>query len=182
MRKSAWLSLLLAPALSRATIVPRLSLEDLVDESETIVEGRVQRSWTAWDPAHRYIWTHHELAISDRIKGAPQSSVIISEPGGTLDGVTLQIPGTVPFRAGEEIIVFLYRTPIGYLRTCGYGQGKYSISGNGAPAQKKVRTNTAGLTLLDIKPIELPLDGMSVSEFKSRVRVLVEQRGRKGNR
>jgi hypothetical protein len=156
---------------ARATTVPRLSLEDLVDESELILQGRVERSWTAWDPAHRYIWTHHELLIRDRLKGTAQPAVV-SEPGGTLDGITQQIAGVPVYRAGEEVIVFLCRTPAGYLRTCGYGQGKYSVSAG------TVRANPGDITLVETwgtRAKAESVDGTSLRDFKGRVRKLISK-------
>jgi hypothetical protein len=88
----------LIPILLSASEIPRLSLAELVKLSDTIVAGR----------AH--------------------PSVVVSEPGGTLNGVSLIVPGSTPYTVGEEVSVFLYRTPIGYLRTTNYGQGKFVIS------------------------------------------------------
>ena len=56
---------------AQATLVPALSLRGLIDQSEIIVHGRVTRSWTAWDSAHKYIWTHYRLEIIDRCEVIP---------------------------------------------------------------------------------------------------------------
>src|SRR3989442_12725614 len=116
-------SLLLCLA-AQAALVPSLSLEDLIDQSEAIVHGRVSRSWSAWDSAHKYIWTHHRIEAIDPIRGAEAGFVIASEPGGELDGVGMRFSGALAYAVGEEAIVFLYRTPIGYLPATGFGQGK----------------------------------------------------------
>jgi hypothetical protein len=50
---------------AQATTVPSIGLAELVDQSEAIVHGRVVRSWAAWDGAHKYIWTHHLIAVID---------------------------------------------------------------------------------------------------------------------
>jgi hypothetical protein len=107
--------------------IPQLSLEELVSHSDTIVEGQVVRTWTAMDSENRFIWTHYEIAVSSRMKGPAHSTVEVAEPGGTLNGVTLLAPGSTPYKIGEQVSVFLYRTPIGYLRTTNYGQGKFVI-------------------------------------------------------
>ncbi|MDQ6663700.1 MAG: hypothetical protein M3Z23_04850 [Acidobacteriota bacterium] len=56
-------------------------------------------------------------------KGLAVKSLIVSEPGGTVDGLTMVIPGTVQFPEGRDLLLFLYKTPIGYLRTVGGEQG-----------------------------------------------------------
>ena len=153
---------------AQATLVPALSLEGLVDQSEIIVHGRITNSWPAWDSAHKYIWTHHRVEIVDLLRGRAGSSVTISEPGGSLDGVSMSISGAPDYAVGEEAIVFLYRTPIGYLRSTGYGQGKYTVT-----AASRVRSNLKGVELLsrDPKGVSLStLEGLTVAEFKARVR------------
>src|ERR1700676_5412630 len=120
--------LFLVPLVLSASSIPRLSVEDLVRQSDTIVAGRVVRTWTAMDSENRFIWTHYEIKVGSTLKGHSQASVVLSEPGGTLNGVTLLVPGSTPYTVGEKVSVFLYRTPIGYLRTTNYGQGKFVIS------------------------------------------------------
>lgn len=123
-------SLLLVCA-AGATSVIQLSFEELVDRSEAIVSGQVTRSWAAWDAEHKFIWTHYEVAVSAVHKGTPGTTVVVSEAGGTLDGRVMTIAGTVTYRAGENVLVFLTRVPNGYLRTTGWGQGKYTVDGKG---------------------------------------------------
>lgn len=57
----------------RASTLPRLTLAEMADGAEYIVEATVLRSWTAWDPPHQFIWTHYELSVSDWLK-APVAS------------------------------------------------------------------------------------------------------------
>ena len=121
------LAALFGAAIGFGAVVPRVSLDQLVATSEQIVHGRVTRSWVSWDRSRQFIWTHYQIAIAESVKGAQGSTVVVSEPGGTLDGYTLVIPGVVQYRVGEEAVVFLHRTPIGYLRTNGYHQGKYPV-------------------------------------------------------
>lgn len=153
---------------AQATLVPALSLRGLIDQSEIIVHGRVTRSWAAWDSAHKFIWTHYRLDIIDHVKGNPGPSVTVSEPGGSLDGVNMRISGAPDYEVSEEAIVFLYRTPVGYLRATGYAQGKYTVT-----PETRVRTNRKGLELLqrDSAGSSLSaLEGLSVADFKARVR------------
>jgi hypothetical protein len=153
---------------AQAAIVPSVGLEELIDRSEAIVHGRVMRSWSAWDNAHKYIWTHHLIAVTDPIRGAAGGFVVASEPGGELDGVAMRFSGSLEYADGEEAIVFLYRTPIGYLRATGAGQGKYTVSG------LRVRANLKGIDLLNQRPLRgaslSTLDGATIADFKARVR------------
>jgi len=67
----------------------------------------------------------------------------VSEPGGAVNGVTMRIAGALPFESGEEVLLFLYRTPVG----CG-GQGKYTIERPDA-GKGRVRANLAQVELVE---------------------------------
>ena len=60
MRRALLLALLCVAG--QAAVVPSLSLEELIDQSQVIVQGRITRSWCAWDTGHKYIWTHHAMS------------------------------------------------------------------------------------------------------------------------
>jgi len=114
-----------------ATAVARLSLEDMVRSSELIIIGRVTRVWSAWDGQHRFIWTHNEIAVHDAAKGGRGESLVVSEPGGVVNGEGMRIAGAPTYAPGEQVLLFLERVPNGYLRSMGLGQGKLRISADG---------------------------------------------------
>ncbi len=166
--------LLLFPLLCAADALPLLSLEDLAAQSESIVEGRVVRAWSGMDPEGRFIWTHYQLQVNATWKGAAAATVTISEPGGTLGGRTLYVQGSTHYAMGEEVAVFLYRTPIGYLRTTNYGQGKFTLTGGivhgneaihlaGAVVSPTAYPSTSGTRVETV-------NGMSRAAFEARVK------------
>lgn len=174
--------LLLAVLPAAATTVPRRSLEELVAEAGEIVQARVQRHWVEWDASHRFLWTHYLVKVSDILKGPGGSEWIISEAGGTLDGLTMAVPGVVQYADGEEVVVFLHRVPNGMWRTYGYGQGKFTVVG-GSGGSARVVGQARGLTLVDApdarrrRGMPLPaLDGARLADFKQLVRRMVQGR------
>ena len=46
---------LLAAAPTWATLVPTMSVEEMIDDSEIVVHGKVWRTWAAWDEGHQNI-------------------------------------------------------------------------------------------------------------------------------
>ena len=161
-------------------VAPRYSLEDLVDHSEIIVEGTVTKSWSAWDQKHQFIWTHYDIQVMDWVRGSGGGSVVVSEPGGSVDGIYQQASGFVPYTAGEHLVLFLYRTPIGYMRSTGAQQGKLKIDGSG-----RVKLDLAGIAVADgsgprrtdLSTTRLStLEGLQLAEAKSRIRVLARVR------
>jgi hypothetical protein len=171
--------------LSAASSLPRLSLESLVQQSDAIVEGRVVRKWAAMDSENKFIWTHYEIKVNSTLKGEARRSIEIGEPGGVLNGRTLLVPGGTPYAVGEEVSVFLYRTPIGYLRTTNYGQGKFVVSANGRVyGNHGIDVGGAMIPARAVPPLigtsADSLDGASSSDFQSQVaRIVAAQQGRR---
>ena len=120
----------LLSGLLRATIVPRMSLEQMVAQSDFIVHGRIGNSWAAWDAARRWIWTHHEVELYEALKSAGPSRIVVSVPGGIADGIGMQVSGTARFTGGQEVLLFLQRAPNGYLRITAWTQGQLRVSRN----------------------------------------------------
>lgn len=170
----------LACFLAPAAVAPRLSLDSLIDRSPLIVEGRVSHSWVAWDPAHQYIWTHYDVAVTDSMRGA-NSDVTVSEPGGTLDGVNQRFSGSLHYDVGEHVVLFLFRTPVGYWRTTGGSQGKFAVSGGRRVRQVSVDTampiaHTASSQELTSEHQLNSAEGSNLADFKSLVRSLARER------
>lgn len=165
-----------------AAVVPRLDLADLVQSSEVIVQARVTRQWSGWDQEHRFIWTHYSLQVSDVLKGKPPLALTLSEPGGTVGGQGMAVADVTRYANQEEVVVFLHRTPIGYWRPYGWGQGKYTVR-QSAEGGKRIYTNVGGMALVDRRAAKgqqsasaasplRRLDGMALGEFKQLVRTL----------
>ena len=102
-----------------AETLPRLSFSKLLEASSAVVHGRVMRHWSAWDANHEFIWTHYELRPSDVLHGRTAASYTVSEPGGVVGEIGLNVSGSVPFNDGEEVVLFLRQVPNGLLRVTG---------------------------------------------------------------
>ena len=181
------LILLLGGSLLHATLVPRMSVEQMIDDSELIVHGTVLRSWSDWDNARQFIWTHYELQVSDTIKGLPNVKLVVSEPGGIIGGTEMQIVGAPSYQVGDEVVLFLNRTPIGYLRSCGWGQGKFGVGSPVGGGELVVRSAVSGFSFVEarseqqagLKKAQTPgsnFSGLALAEFKTRLRALVRTR------
>jgi hypothetical protein len=54
----------------------------------------------------------------------------------------MSIPGVVHYSRGDEMVLFLRRTPLGYLRTNGYDQGRYRVRDRIQAARLKDRVRS----------------------------------------
>jgi hypothetical protein len=170
-----WVLVLLATA--GATSIPSLSFEELTDRSELIVTGRINRAWADWDTGHKYIWTHYELGVSAALKGNPDATVILSEPGGVSGIEGMNIAGSVVYHPGETVLLFLQRMPNGYLRTTGWSQGKYRVDKTG---RLQAAALPGGMEVVDTKTRSIratalrSLDGMQVADLRALVSLRIE--------
>jgi hypothetical protein len=166
-----------------ATSVPALTFEQLTDKSEIVVSGHVTRSWSDWDSEHKYIWTHYELSVSSAVKGAPGSTLEISEPGGVVGIQGMSIAGAVTYQTGASVLVFLERMPNGYLRTTGWGQGKYNLDSNGRlhleSSQRGLEIVPAARNTAQASTPLSSLDGVTLTQLRVRIAARIQSQGGK---
>jgi hypothetical protein len=156
-----------------------VSFEDLVAKSDQIVTGTVGRSWTSWGSEKKLIWTRYEIHVEDVIKGVREKTVIVSEPGGSLEGHGMRVEGAVPYEAGEHVTLFLESYPSGDKRTVGWTQGKFTWDAKG-----RVHPGSAGgrveLNLNSLRFSATPLaalSGITSEELRRRIMSLSKARG-----
>ena len=190
LRLCALLALVLALP-TGATLVPTMSVEQMIDDSEVVVHGKVWRTWAAWDDAHQNIWTHYEILVADVLKGSVDGKFVVSEPGGTVGELSMAIAGTPGYQVGEEVVVFAVRTPIGLMRTCGWGQGQFAVVTADGSSEKVMLSPRLGVELVDsvaTRSADLSgatsrkaLHGLPLNEFKAQLGDLIRARaGREG--
>jgi hypothetical protein len=171
--------LVLVIGVCSATIIPRLSFEDLVAKSDQIVTGHVARQWTSWGPEHRFIWTRTEIAVEGTLKGAGARMVTVSELGGELDGREMVVAGSVSFSPGEHVALFLHKGPTGDLRPMGWTQGKFLVDAkeriHPASGQGLDLLTPSGFSGTDLRSLE----GASLQDLRTRVLLLSGSKGSK---
>ena len=119
--------------------VRRMTMDSLVRASELVIYGRALASSSLWDPATETIWTQTEFAVLDGAKGNPARTIIVSEPGGIIGDVGHLFPGVPRFDSGQEVVLFLYRTPANRLRISGLLQGVYNVEQDRGSGEKLAR-------------------------------------------
>jgi len=175
---TAFLCLFSAAAFS---LMIKLPLERLTQESDRIVLGRVEDLRCEWNKNRDLIFTIVTLRIREVWKGQILlPSVIIQIPGGTMGDLSLCVSDTAVFHRGEEVLVFLREnqdpsdvhdsltatlSPSPSFSVNGWAQGKYSIDQYGV-ARKGGYTVLSGEQEQDrIVPLSL---------LKKRVKVFLE--------
>ena len=114
---------------AQATTVMKVDTGQLANTSEWVVRATVT-SVTNVDLRRegRGLFTDIDLTFTEIYGGKKvPSRYTLRLIGGTgKDGVVLKIPGMPQFRTGEDVVLFLEKTPTGHI-PCGLGQGVFHV-------------------------------------------------------
>jgi hypothetical protein len=96
-------------------------------ESDVVVRARVDSQQVVWDERQVRVLTLTSIDVIDGIKGCSKGErLTIYQVGGTLDGVTFDVPGALRFAPGEEMVFFAKRFK-GQIASYGMGLGKFRV-------------------------------------------------------
>ena len=123
---AALAALFLAVIPAGATTLISLSLADLVENADVIVEARVVSVTGVRPRPGGIICTDAVLEVTAVHKGAARRKMTVRALGGIAGGLGCGIAGAARFRPDETVLVFLDEKA-GSLRSVGMGQGKFSI-------------------------------------------------------
>jgi hypothetical protein len=157
-----------------ATLVVPLSIEQLADQAQLVVRGKVQQSTVDRDDAGR-IYTRIELEVIEVWKGTFAGSKIeIEHGGGRLGNRTVYVSGQVSYPLGQEVVAFLVFNPRGRAVTLGLAQGKFEVWTDPLSGRKLARNFLHGQALRSQDGIEsvgaTAAGELLLEELKRRVR------------
>jgi len=148
----------------------RLSLDDMISKSTSIVRGKVTASYTALSGP--VVYTHYVIQVFERLKGSGGDSVEVLVPGGVVSGSQRQsFAGTPSFNQGDEYVFFLWTSKAGLTQVIGLTQGLFSVAADGSGDPMATRSATREL-MLDSgsgRPVKDQTLKMHLSELRSRI-------------
>ncbi|MGC6510481.1 MAG: hypothetical protein ACON4U_18835 [Myxococcota bacterium] len=100
-------------------------MSELAAASSKIVDGTVERIETRM--VNGKIISRLHLEVTKTWVGARNTELYVDVLGGTLDGITMTVPGGPTFEEGESVLLFIDQH-----RIVGFGQGAYTIDGDEA--------------------------------------------------
>ena len=129
--------LCLASPVFATTVVP-LSFEQLVNESQSVVYGRVSDVRAQWTTDRRFIESVVTIEVLRGIKGSVRESVEFTVPGGQVGRYLNVIPGAPSFVRGDLAVLFLTAQGARLPVTTGLTQGIYRVRRDGASGEMLV--------------------------------------------
>lgn len=179
----ALLGALLLASPADASIVQALELDELVDQSDRILLGRVLFSESFQHP-NGLLGTWHRIAVERSLSGEPidEAEVIVETLGGRVGDIAMRVEGEPTFSEGERVLLFARQDgPLHVLRAVGMGQGVMRVRTE--DGVDMVRQSRAGMLLmrrsakgqLERSAGALPKEAR-LDELLGRVRTLVDAR------
>jgi hypothetical protein len=114
---------LVAPA--GATTLRKMSMNDLILESTSIVRARVTAARSA--AIGRDIYTYYQLQVSDTLKQGAILPAEIAVPGGVYGNLRQIGIGSPVLAEGQEYVLFLWTSRSGMTQIMGLSQGMFNL-------------------------------------------------------
>jgi hypothetical protein len=163
---------LVALPLQCATL-EQLSMSDLIAKSTAIVRAKVASSYAAM--AGPVIYTHYQLQVSERYKGAAQSTVDLAIPGGVANGVRQVWGGAPQLDNGADCVFFLWTGRSGLTQVMGLSQGLFTVAQDGSkdPAVTHTATHETMLDHNTGRPVQDHTLTMPLSGLKAQIAAFI---------
>lgn len=162
---------LLSIASLEATTLERLSVDDMVEKSTSIIRAKVISS--QGELRNGSIYTHYRVSVLESWKGnlAIHRETDLYVPGGMANGMRHSIPGAPVLDNGDEYVLFVWAGASGRNQIIGLSQGLFSLVRQ-EDGSMQVERPGAKEMMLDAKTGRPVLDStirMPFGELKTRV-------------
>jgi len=166
--------LLAAVVPAAASTFIALSHHELVSQSDAVIQGRVLKVSSFWDPTGRVIVSEALIQVEEKVRGNAPSVVKVKTFGGTVGGYTVEAHGFPKFAVNDHVLLFLQNANE-TAEVTGYRQGQWRIV-NDKGVQMAVPTVDGGSTLLsrDGRPAA-GQKALRLDAFKDMIRADVDR-------
>lgn len=156
-----------------ATTLEKLSVDDLVQKSTLIVRARVLESRPS--VVGKVIYTNYSVQVLESIRGAAGSTVTVSVPGGTYNGIQQRFAGTPRLDTGSEYVLFVWTGATKINHIMGLSQGLFTVKQN-AQGETVLRRGALEADVVDANgnPINDPGMAMTLKDLRNRARKAVQ--------
>lgn len=165
----------LLAGMAHATTLLALDLTSLTKGSSTIVRGTVRSVSSRWTKDGGRIMTDAVLDVTETWKGAAAKEVTVMQPGGEVGDVGQLVHGTVKFKAGDEVVVFLEGRGDRFLLT-GMAQGRFKVErssdGKSIFARQELEGEALFLDPTTHQPTQPGSIAMTLDQLRAKVNAL----------
>jgi hypothetical protein len=169
---------------ARATTIEGMSLRELVASAPTVVRGTVTGSSSHWNADRSLIVTDVRIRVLEVLKGRPASEVVVTQPGGQVGKLRVDVDGAEAYPAGREMVLFLRATPGGMNHVIGLSRGRFDVIVDARTGRKTVRGLDAAAARTGTAPSGAGSVGgpVPLDEFLGGLKALVRDVDAKGGK
>jgi len=113
-------------ATASATTLLKMSMNDLILQSTSIVRARITGSRSV--PVGHDIYTYYQLQVSETLKVTGILPAEVAVPGGVYGNLRQIGIGSPSFTQGQEYVLFLWTSRTGMTQVIGLSQGLFSLT------------------------------------------------------
>jgi hypothetical protein len=137
-RIASFIPLLVLASLAHAVTLQILSIDQMTQQSTSIVYGKILDSYGAFHGS--MIYTHYHVQVMDTWKGTQVTEIML--PGGVANGYRQTFAGVPALAQGDTYVMFLWAGPVGAPQLVGLTQGLLSVGSDGKGAMIASRPMT----------------------------------------
>ena len=152
-------SCLVAPA-ALATTIAEMPLKDMVSMAPSIVVGTVESSSSRWNEDRSLIVTDVRIRVTDVIKGHDPGEIVITQPGGRVGKLRVDVDGASAYPIGQETVLFLAPDARGHQQVLGLFSGRFDVATDTHTGKKSVQ----GLKAADFQAMHAAKPGLITEE------------------
>jgi hypothetical protein len=154
-----------------------LSHQDLVAQSDAIVQGRVLKVSSFWSPSGRIIQSEAMIQVEEKIRGNAPSVVVVRTFGGTVGGYTVEAEGFPKFAVNERVVLFLQNAG-DVAEVTGYRQGQWRIVRDKSGVEMAVPTMEGSMLVSgrDGRTVAAQ-KALPLATFKAQIRAVADRPG-----
>jgi hypothetical protein len=159
----------LAP-LAAATL-EKLSLDEMIAQSTSIVRGRIVSATGVFHGP--LIYTHFKIQVTERYKGPSGGTEEFMVPGGSANGYTQDVAGAPDLSAGRDYVLFLWKGPSGNTHIIGLTQGVFTLptDSTGDPTATRILSTELMIDRATGQAVKDDRLSLKLSDLKSRIKL-----------
>jgi hypothetical protein len=173
------LTLALALPAGASTFI-EMSREELVEQADAVVAGRVVEVKSFWNRQGTAILTEAVIEVEDSILGKTASRVKVRTFGGEVGKHRIVALGFPTFERNEKLLLFLEPEQDGAYKVLGYLQGEFRIRADRHGRETAVPTwemDTVRILKADGTPARVPR-AVPFEDLKRQIRETADRVGR----
>lgn len=153
-------------ALAHATTLLAMDVAALTKGSGSVVRGTVKSVEPRWTKDGARIMTDAVIEVRETWKGTHRDTLTVMQQGGVIGDVGQLVHGTIPFRSGDEVVLFLEPRGERFMIT-GMMQGVFRVEAD--TARQALEGDALFLDPSTRQPVQPPSLTLSVNALRSQV-------------